>query len=68
MTGNPLASLVSVQEDAHAQRQRIVSEVHDEFVEQGRMHVPPDDTAQDDDIAFWDEVERRLQAAGIADA
>ncbi|MDX6476713.1 MAG: hypothetical protein QOH95_2224 [Gaiellaceae bacterium] len=55
-----------MQEDANAQRLRIVSEVHDEFVEQGRMHVPPDDTSRDDDIAFWAEVKRRLREAGIA--
>src|SRR5436305_14984108 len=60
-----LDTLGNVREDVNVQRQRIVSEVHDEFVEQGRMHVPPDDTSHDGDIAFWDEVKQRLREAGI---
>jgi hypothetical protein len=44
------------------QATRIVQDVHREFAEQGRLTVPPD--AEPDveaEIAFWDEVELRLE-------
>lgn len=38
----------------------ITREVAEEWTRDGRMHVPPDDTTFDDDLAFWAEVDRRL--------
>jgi hypothetical protein len=38
----------------------VVREVSDEWVADGRVSVPPDDTSGDDDGAFCDEVERRF--------
>ena len=38
----------------------IIREVAEEWTRDGRMHVPPDDTSSDDDVAFWAEVDRRL--------
>ena len=35
-------------------------EVSEEWTADGRMHLPPDDTRGDDDVGFWDEVERRV--------
>jgi hypothetical protein len=40
--------------------------VHDEWLRRGRLHLPPDDTTRDDDIAFWQEVNRRLREAALA--
>jgi hypothetical protein len=37
----------------------ITREVADEWTRDGRMHLPPDDTSGDDDLAFWNEVDRR---------
>jgi hypothetical protein len=39
---------------------RITREVADEWTADGRMHLPPDDTSGDDDLAFWAEVDRRM--------
>jgi hypothetical protein len=43
--------------------QRIVREVAQERMKDGTLHVPPDDTAEDEDMAFWNEVERRMREA-----
>lgn len=44
-------------------RQKIIAQVHDEWVAAGNLHDPPDDTSADDDLGFWAEVESRLSAA-----
>lgn len=41
-------------------RARITAEVAEEWMKDGKLHVPPDDTEDDDDAAFFAEVERRL--------
>lgn len=43
-------------------REQIVAGVHDEWAAAGRLHDPPDDISGDDDLGFWEEVERRLAA------
>ena len=43
-------------------RARIVQEVHREFLEAGKLSLPPDDISGDADHEFWKEVERRLAA------
>lgn len=53
---------MAVTEVSHERRQEIISETRDEFAGRGLMHDPPDDTSGDTDVAFWDEVERRLAA------
>jgi hypothetical protein len=40
----------------------VVRVVAEEWARDGRLHVPPDDCSKDDDLAFWNEVERRLAA------
>jgi hypothetical protein len=45
-------------------RERIVAEVHDEWVTAGKLTHPDDgDGYYDDDLGFWDEVERRIAEA-----
>jgi hypothetical protein len=41
---------------------QIVQEVHADFVQRGLAHVPPDDTSEDDELAFWAEVDLRRAA------
>jgi hypothetical protein len=40
---------------------QVVREVSQEWTADGRMHLPPDDTTDDDDLAFWAEVDRRVE-------
>jgi hypothetical protein len=45
-------------------RSRLVTEaareVSEDWTADGRMHLPPDDIRDDDDVGFSDEVERRV--------
>ncbi len=50
---------MSARESRYARAAREVSE---EWIRAGRWHTPPDDTSGVDEIAFWDEVERRANA------
>lgn len=50
---------MSARESRYAKAAR---EVSDEWIRAGRWHTPPDDTSGVDEIAFWDEVERRATA------
>lgn len=42
------------------ERTKVVQEVSEEWMDAGRLHVPPDDTSGDEELAFWAEVDRRL--------
>ncbi len=43
---------------------RIAREVADEWRAAGKLHDPPDETPDADDLAFWQEVKRRMAAIG----
>lgn len=47
--------------------QRAVREVSDEWTADGRLHLPPDDISQDDDLAFWRAVEVRMAEHALRD-
>lgn len=44
-------------------RGRITREVSMEWLKARKLHVPPDDTSGDDDMAYFDEIERRIKEA-----
>ena len=47
--------------------EQIVSEVHAEWTAAGKLHDPPDDTSHDDDLGFWNEVQRRQRESELGD-
>ena len=46
---------------AHEWLQRATRECADEWMARGQMHIPPDDTSHDDDLAFWRAVDDRAE-------
>jgi len=37
------------------------AQVSGEWIARGKLHTFPDDTSDDDDFAFWQEVKRRVE-------
>jgi hypothetical protein len=40
---------------------RVVAAVSQRWLREGRMHLPPDDIDDDDDLAFWHEVDAEVR-------
>lgn len=41
-------------------REQVIADVYDEWIQRGAIHDPADGIRDDQDEAFWAEVERRL--------